>query len=43
MDEPVKKKYNIAFAALLLIMLSAFYIWLSVVGHVFKGLMAFQT
>ncbi len=31
MDEPVKKKYNIAFMALLLIMLSVFYIWLSVV------------
>lgn len=29
MDEPVKKKYNIAFAVLLLIMLSAVYIWLS--------------
>lgn len=31
MDEPVKKKYNIAFMALLLIVLSVFYIWLSVV------------
>ncbi len=29
MDEPVKKKYNIALAVLLLIMLSAVYIWLS--------------
>lgn len=29
MDEPVKKKYNIVFAVLLLIMLSAVYIWLS--------------
>ncbi|WP_250326587.1 DUF1240 domain-containing protein [Morganella morganii] len=28
MDEPVKKKYNIVFAVLLLIMLSAVYIWL---------------
>lgn len=31
MDELVKKKYNMAFMALLLIMLSVFYIWLSVV------------
>ncbi len=31
MDEPVKKKYNIAFMVLLLIVLSAVYIWLSVV------------
>lgn len=31
MDEPVKKKYNIVFTVLLLIVLSAVYIWLSVV------------
>lgn len=31
MDELVKKKYNIAFTVLLLIVLSAVYIWLSVV------------
>ncbi|MET4867257.1 Uncharacterised protein [Morganella morganii] len=31
MDELVKKKYNIAFSVLLLIVLSAVYIWLSVV------------
>ena len=29
MDEPVKKKYNIALTVLLLIVLSAVYIWLS--------------